>query len=134
MTFHTQISKNHGMTLVELMFTLTLMAILMTLAVPSFNGAIASSRLTSSTNELYTAMAQAKSEAVRLGTRVTVCASSNGTQCSNDGTAWNAGWITFVDSTRTGTVSVDAGEAIIAIGQAMPDNISISGNSSFLSG
>ncbi|MFM7330685.1 MAG: GspH/FimT family pseudopilin [Brachymonas sp.] len=125
----------NGFTLVELMVTVALFAILMVLAVPSFNGVMASNRLTSTTNELFTAMSIAKSEAVKLGTRVTVCASSDGVQCSNDQSAWHSGWITFVDSTRTGTVSasVDSGETVLAIGQPVPDGLLISGQLAFVS-
>jgi type IV fimbrial biogenesis protein FimT len=116
---------NQGFTLVELMVTLTLVAILAMLAVPSFNQAIASSQLSSATNEIYTALVQAKSEAVRRGTRVTVCATANGTTCSDDPGGWNTGWITFVDTTRTGSVNLDSGEDVIAVGQAVNSSVFI---------
>jgi type IV fimbrial biogenesis protein FimT len=128
------ISTQHGLrgfTLIELMVTLTLVAILSMLAVPSFNQIIQSTRLSSTTNELYTSFVQAKSEAVRRGKRVTVCASADGTTCSGNVAGWNTGWITFVDSTRTGTLSLDPGEDVIAIGQAVSESLSISGASFF---
>lgn len=119
------------MTLIELMVTLSLVAILATLAVPSFNGALASNRLSSATTEVYTALVQAKSEAVRRGKRVTVCASANGSTCSNNPDGWNTGWITFVDTTRTSGLNLDSGEDVIAVGQAVSDSISIRGPTYF---
>jgi type IV fimbrial biogenesis protein FimT len=123
-----------GMTLIELMFTLSLLAILMMLAVPSFSGAIASNRLTTTTNDLYTSLLQAKSEAIKRGKRVTVCVSADGTTCSN-ATNWNTGWITFVDATRTSATltSIDAGESIIAITPATDSTILIPSNMPYVS-
>ncbi len=120
-----------GFTLIELMITLSIVVIVSLFAIPSFNGAIASSRLTSSTNEIYTALVQAKSEAVRRGKRVTVCATADGATCSDDGSGWSTGWITFVDSTRTTVVSQDPGESVIAVGQAVNTNLLIQGPSYF---
>jgi type IV fimbrial biogenesis protein FimT len=122
-----------GFTLIELMVTVTILAIISAIAVPSFNGLIASTRLSSATNEVYTSLAQAKSEAVRRGKRVTVCASADLVTCSNDPSGWNTGWITFVDSTRTTVVSLDGGEEVIAVGQAVNDVISMRSASSYFS-
>ncbi|MBV2193759.1 MAG: prepilin-type N-terminal cleavage/methylation domain-containing protein, partial [Azonexus sp.] len=45
-------SLESGVTLVELMITLAVLAVLLAVAVPSFNALTASSRLSASTNEL----------------------------------------------------------------------------------
>lgn len=104
-----------GLTMVEMMITLAIMAILLAVAIPSFQGLIASTRLTSLTNEFITALTQAKSDAVRRGTRVTICMSANGNQCNNAG-SWDQGWIIFTDTTRAGNVAnVDAGETILHV-------------------
>ncbi len=122
-------NKNHGFTLIELMMAISLLAILMALAVPSFQQTIASTRLSTTTNELYTSLLQARSEATRRGTRMTVCKSSNGTSCTSG--SWETGWISFADSTRTtATPSIDAGETVSFVVQAMPSSITISGNTS----
>lgn len=117
-----------GLTLVELMVTLAVLAILLSIAVPNFQSTIASSQLTSATNDLLASLAQARMEAVRQGRRITVCMSSNGTQCATSGT-WQQGWISFTDTTRSGTTAnVDAGETILSTTGARPAGISVAGS------
>lgn len=107
-----------GVTLIELMVGIAVLAILLAIAVPSFQSTIASSRLTTTTNDFVSALATARSEAIRRGFRVTVCKSSNGTQCTTAGN-WSQGWIVYTDTTRAGTdASVDAGEVVLATSAA----------------
>ena len=116
-----------GVTLIELMVGLALLAILMAIAVPSFRGTAAANRLSASTNEVVNAMALARSEAIRRGGRVTVCKSADGAACTTAG-GWEQGWIVFVDSTRAGAnPSVDAGEVIVSRVGAQPDGLTIQG-------
>jgi type IV fimbrial biogenesis protein FimT len=122
--------RQRGFTLIELMVTIAMVVILGTLAAPSFQQTIASSRLTTATNDLYTSLAQARSEAIKRGERVTVCKSENSTSCSADvTTTWSVGWVTFVDSTRTTAATVDAGETVSYVVQATDPAIVIRGNS-----
>ncbi len=111
------------------MLVVSLLAILTSLAVPGFQQAIASTRLSTATNELYTSLLQARSEATRRGTRMTVCKSNNGTSCLSGSGSWSTGWIGFADPTRAGsTPSIDSGETVSFVVQPMPAAISISGN------
>jgi type IV fimbrial biogenesis protein FimT len=106
-----------GFTLVELLVALAIAAVLLTLGVPSFRSTIASSRLTSSTSDLVGSLAQARSEAIRRGVRVTVCISNDGATCATSGN-WDRGWISFVDITRSETQArVDDDENIISVTQ-----------------
>jgi len=104
-------SLQRGLTLVELMITVAVLAILTALATPSFSSLIQSSRLTTTANELLTTLQLARSEAVRRNVRVVVCASSNGSSCSGSST-WSAGWIAFKDSDSD--AAVDTGETVLA--------------------
>ncbi|WP_291014433.1 GspH/FimT family pseudopilin [Hydrogenophaga sp.] len=109
--------KQAGFTLVELLVTIAVAAVILAFGVPSFQASIASNRLTSLTNDMVGTLAQARSEAIRRGTRVTVCTSANGTACTTSAD-WNTGWITFVDGTRSGTTAaVDTGETVIRYNQ-----------------
>lgn len=132
MTFSRNI---HGFTMIELMVTLAIMALLATLAAPSFNQVIASTRVSSATNELYGSLALAKSEAVRSGNRVTVCPSSDATTCLTSASAtWATGWIIFQDISRTTSfASIDAGDNILQIGQEVSGDITILGSTPYAS-
>jgi len=74
--------RNSGFTLIELMIVVVLLAIIATIAVPSFQGLIESNRLKSTTNNVLGILNYARSEAVRRGEPVAVKASGSGL---NDG-------------------------------------------------
>ena len=77
-------ANNKGFTLVELMITLAIAAILMALAVPSFNSTIKNSRISTQSNELITSLNYARSEAIRRGADVTV---------GRADVNWENGWV-----------------------------------------
>jgi type IV fimbrial biogenesis protein FimT len=123
-----------GFTLIELMVTIALLAILTTLAAPSFGKLIASTRLSSATNELYTSLSQAKSDAIRLGTRVTICPSSTGSSCSAVATpTWTTGWIIFQDNARATDPFFDNTDRMLQIGQSLDASLSILGSTGYAS-
>jgi len=83
-----------GFTVVELMITLGVIAILMVVAVPSFNNMINSNRLTTASNEIVAALNTARMEAIKRNAYTQFCSDSStvnttdtlGTKCgSNSG-------------------------------------------------
>ncbi len=123
--------KVSGVTLIELMVGLAIMGVLMALAAPSFQSLIAGSNVAAASNDFMTSLAQSRSNAIRLGERVTMCKSSDGAQCSTTGD-WEQGWIIFNDPTRSVDAQVDTGppaETVIAVGAALTNGIVIRGNS-----
>ena len=88
--------KHSGFTLIELMITLAIVGILLTVGVPSLKTFMQGNQLIAAANELVSALHIARSEAIKLNSRVSICESSNGTSCSNTG-SWKNGWIVFVD-------------------------------------
>ena len=108
----------NGFTLIELMFTLALAAIVVTLAVPGLRNFIHSNQATSEANALVGALNSARSEAVKRGIPVAVCASSDGSTCTGNNN-WAVGWIVFTDNTGANKGSRDAGETLLRVGDAL---------------
>lgn len=94
---------SQGFTLVELVVTLAVAAIIMAAAVPSFRSMIQNNRVATQTNEFVTALNLSRSEAVKRGVPVTICRSSSQTACTA-GPNWEVGWIVFTDGGVPGTV------------------------------
>jgi type IV fimbrial biogenesis protein FimT len=84
--------REHGFTLIELMVTLAVAAILVTVAVPGLTGLVEEQRVITTTNRFITALHLTRSEAVRRGTRVTLCASTDGQTC-NSPDDYSGGWM-----------------------------------------
>ncbi|MGH8501581.1 MAG: GspH/FimT family pseudopilin [Gammaproteobacteria bacterium] len=91
-----------GFTLIELMVTVAVAAILVTVAVPSFQTMIESNGLTSQVNQFITALNGARSEAVKRGKQITLCKSADGNGCGGSTIGYEAGWIVFVDDNQDG--------------------------------
>jgi len=109
----------------ELMFTLVIATLLATVAIPGFNGLIKKNRISTYTNNLVTSLALARSEAVKRGTQISLCASSNGLNCTN--TSFQQGWIVFTDQNTAGTV--DGGDTILRVQEAASGlNFTVTGN------
>ena len=65
--------RQRGFTLIEVMMAVTIAAILMAIAVPSFQNMIARNRMATVTNDLLAAVQTVRSEAIRLNQNVTLC-------------------------------------------------------------
>lgn len=92
-----------GFTVVELMVTLAVAAVLIAAGIPSLTAMIQNNQLAAASNALVTAVQLARSEAVRRGRPVTVCSSADGSSCRNASTGW-AGqrWLVFQDAAGAG--------------------------------
>ena len=88
-------SQRAGFTVIELMITVAVIAVLATIAAPSLRDLVKNARMTSLANDFMTDLNIARSEAVKRGVRTAMCTSNNGTNCT--GTPWNQGWIIFTD-------------------------------------
>lgn len=91
-------------TLIELMVTLSILAIVMALAIPSFKSSVANNRSAGAGGELVTALNIARGEAIKRGSYVTICASDTGTSCLAAGN-WAKGWLIFADDATSATAT-----------------------------
>lgn len=104
--------KQHaGFTILELMITVSVAAILLAIGVPGFQDFIRNNRRAAEVNNLVSTLQIARNESVTRNRRVGVCPTSNGTSCSAS-TNWETGWIVYVDEGGT-EGSRDAGEEIL---------------------
>ncbi len=103
-------TRARGFTLIELMVTIAIAAILITLAAPSFKGIIQSNAISSNVNMFMADLRYARSEAVRRGGTVVMCRSDApeaanptcGSGSGPGGNGWVSGWIIFYDENGNG--------------------------------
>ncbi|WP_417539845.1 GspH/FimT family pseudopilin [Marinobacter sp.] len=97
----TNTQSTRGFTLIELMVTIAVLAIAVTIAIPSFRNIIVSNSVAFDRDEFFTLVTFARSEAIKRGTAVTICKSSDGGSC-DDSLGWNGGWLVFHDANGNG--------------------------------
>lgn len=97
-----------GFSLIELMVTIAIVAILLAVAFPSFEGSLRSNRVATGTNELLASLSLARSEAIRNPAGAALCTSTDGAACGGD---WNDGWLVWLDLNQNG--EVNPGERVI---------------------
>ena len=114
-----------GFTLYELLITLLIIGVVLTLGIPNMTEFTRNSRISTTANDLHAAFQVARSEAARAKTNITICASDNaltaGANCQGD---WDEGFIVFVDGngdlTRAG-----AGETVLRAHGPIAEGVSL---------
>lgn len=92
-----------GFTLLELMVTLTIAAILLTVGVPGLTTFIANNRMVGQVNSMVGLLNAARVEAIAQRRTVTVCGSADGVTCN---AGWSANWLAFIDRDGDGVIDV----------------------------
>ena len=117
--------KQHGFTLVELMITLSIAAILTTVAIPSFTETIKNNRLATKINLMAGSLNLARSEAVKRGLRVNICVSNATQTACAGGNNFRLGWITYVDADSSNGFT--PGDQIIHTVESLPPSMTFTG-------
>ncbi|MEJ2385401.1 MAG: GspH/FimT family pseudopilin [Xanthomonadales bacterium] len=105
-----------GATVLELMVTLTIAAILLVAGVPSFQHYLHRQHVRAAIEQLHHDLMLARSEAVYRNAIVIACPGAPESGCAM-GSDWSPGWIVFEDSDGDRTLSGD--ETVIRYGQLM---------------
>jgi type IV fimbrial biogenesis protein FimT len=89
--------KNQGFSLVELMIAIVILAILITVGIPSFSATLLRLKASATADALASALHFARSSAISMNAKVSLCALAANEvpkpQCDNAATDWNRGWI-----------------------------------------
>ena len=123
-----------GMTIIEAMIGMSVLAILAALAVPQMQAFVTDTQLSTNVNHFIAANAFARAEAITRGKLVTICRSVNADigsdACSDaagnghEGNDWGAGWLVFIeasaDASKIGVV--DGDDEILTRQGALPEH------------
>ena len=122
-----------GFTLVELLITIAIAVLLVTVAIPAFGSLVERQRAWLVLNDLRTGLHLAREYAARHGTHATICRSADARQCGN-GADWAAGWMVFEDPDAQHDCTADAsghcghGGRVLGTGGGMRGGVRLSGN------
>ena len=118
------IKRQTGFTLYELLITVLVIGVILTIGVPNMAEFTQNSRLTSTSNDLLSSFQLARSEAARSRGNITICASNNSLDANaNCGGTFNDGWIIFVDT--DGDLNRGGGENVLRGHPAPPSGVTV---------
>jgi len=107
-----------GFTLIELTITITIIAILTAVALPSFSNLLANSKVSNISHQLQTSLNMARNHAIMNQYNVIVCPASNkqlnecrSTYASN--TNWQHGWLIYQDDNNNN--ELDAADQLLHV-------------------
>ena len=119
-------TRIRGFTLYELLMTLVLAALLLTIGLPSFSGIVARNRQAIEINALFHAVHLARKESIMRKKVVSLCPSHDGETCQ-PGTDWSSGWLMFENADRDSPPHVDPGETVLRA-HRVPETVRIRAN------
>lgn len=111
-----------GLTLLELLTTLAIGGITLSLAIPAMGAIIGNNSRSSAINTLVSHIQLGRSEAITRARHIILCPSLDGQSCL-DSTAWEQGYMLIEDSNNSGTA--DGGDQLLRRVQGLDDRISI---------
>lgn len=93
-----KITSQSGLSLVEILVTLSIISLLMGVAVPQFQTMVEKNKVQALLDEFTSSLYLVRGEAAKQGYQVTLCASNTAkTDCDTTATDFSSGWIIFID-------------------------------------
>lgn len=111
-------------TLMEMMITIAIAAILFSAALPSIQSIIQNNRIQSYSSNLQSALAFARSEATKRSTPVSVCPAGDA-NLNSCGTDWTLGWIIFTNPDQNTVYANSATEILLKTESALSTTTTI---------
>lgn len=99
-----------GVTLIELMVTVTVLGIILTVGVPSLGQFLRNSELNAVTHQIQEAMVYARAEAVNRQRNIRVCPLNQGNGRCRNGRDWSQGMVVYEDLNGNGNFNPPAEE------------------------
>jgi type IV fimbrial biogenesis protein FimT len=117
-------NRIRGFTIIEMMVTVLILAIISVAAAPAFTDVIRRARIDANNSKITGALAFARSEAVSRNANVSMCTlDSDGDFCDGD-EDWSLGWIVFEDVDGNGDFD-NAADTVLRVWSALPDTVEL---------
>lgn len=113
--------RQSGFTLVELLITVAIAAILLSLAAPNFREMLVKRSVQAAAETLASDMRFARSEALKRSTQTVICRSTDGAKCSTVVGSWSEGWIVYVDPANLTEGTLIPAQNVVKVQQQLPN-------------
>lgn len=101
-------NRSKGFTLIELMVMLVVVSIVISVGLPQMMVFFKGNRMVTNTNDLVSGLQIARSQAIKEGSRVSICKSTNADTaaptCAGGAEGWEQGWFVFVEGSDAGNL------------------------------
>ena len=123
-----------GFSIIELLVTLVIVSILLSIAGPQFSAFMSNNRMAATINDMNSSLHLARTEAIKRNSFVSLCPSTNWsseTPSCDPTSSFAEGWIVFIDANGDGTpdLTVDADEDLLKSHQAINEGMDLKAGS-----
>ena len=116
-----------GLSLLELLITMAVAALLLSYAAPNLSRLVAASRQTATVNQLLGAVQMARTIAIARHKAVVLCPNDGHERCATQAQSWDFGYLIFVHDPPTRPYQVTDPAALVAV-KSLPERIIVHAN------